>query len=144
MRNRAAPFFFAQTKGDRHMYYQRHSVTITATSTGGGASAYTPMLNGKLKSIRYSSGGTLSVAAIFSVTNEGTDESYYSKAVGSAGVTFRPRMATVTSAGVAIGHTTGSTMPVSECGELANERLKLTIATSTAASLTGTFLLGVG
>jgi hypothetical protein len=127
------------------MWFERHSVTLTGTTATAGSIGYTPMLNGRLYSIRYSSGTSpvLGTTTVLTVTNMGTDEVYYAKAVGTSAVTIRPRMSVSRSTGGIIYNTTAATQPVAECGELANERLSISIGKTTASGLTGTFIIGI-
>ncbi len=126
------------------MYIAKHSLTLIESTALGGDTDYTPILNGRLLSIRYSSGGTLSSTAVLTAKNEGANETCYAKAIGSAGVAFRPRPTVCGSTGTTIYRTTGTANPVTDYFEFANERLKLTIGASTAAGLTGTFIIAVG
>ena len=122
------------------MFAQKHTVTLTG-STAGAVTGYTPVLNGALSSVRYSSGGTLSSTALLTIANEGTDETMYSKALGSAAATVRPRMAVCRSTGTTVYNTTGTANPVVDYGVFANERAALTIGKTTATGVTGTFIL---
>lgn len=126
------------------MYVQRYSVAITGSTAAAATAAYSPVLNGRLLSVRYSSGGTISSTAVLTLTNEGTDEAYYAKAIGSAGASFRPRGAICKTTGTGIYQTTGTANPIVDYLELANERLKCTVSKSTASGLTGTLLIAVG
>lgn len=125
------------------MFVSRVRVDLTS-STSGAVVAYSPILNGPLLSVRYSSGGTLGTTAVLTLTNEGTDEACYTKAIGSAGATVRPRAVVCKSTSGTIYNTTGTANPVTDYFEFANERLKCSIGGTTASDLTGTLLVAMG
>ena len=124
------------------MFAIRHEVVATTTAGSSTVTAYTPMVNGRLISIRLKGGHTFGSTGTVTVTNEGTGESLTVSALGStAGFTKYPRATVVTSTGGAIKPSTGSAMP--DYMVLANERIKAVVAKA-GASHTGTFVFTIG
>lgn len=124
------------------MFITKHSVTITADSTGESTPLYTTNpLNGLVHSIVYKP--TTDVATILSTTCtlkldiEGdTDAAVWNRTLASTDM-FRvyPRVSAVDTTGAAIGNTTDypfDKIPVDD------KRIKITLGLSTAAGLTGT------
>lgn len=108
-------------------------ISIPLVGSTGGSVAYSTPLNGKLCSIRYSSGGTISATAPVTVANEKTDESYFVKAIGSGSVTWRPAKA--------ICDSTGGALATYTYPEFAFERAKCSVGATTVSGQTGTLLL---
>ncbi len=126
------------------MYVQKISVTLASSSTGAASVAvYTPVLDGRLLSVRLSTDGTLSSTAVTTITNEGTGEAVLTKAL-AAGTTYRPRATLCGLTGTAIYHTTGTANPQTDYLTLANERLKFAVGACAAAGQSGTVKLHIG
>lgn len=124
------------------MHISRVNVSITGSTAT--SVAYSSIVTGRLLSVRYSSGGTISSTAVLTIANETTDETAFTKAIGSASTTYRPRLPICTSAGVTIQNTTGTANPVSEPCEFANERIRCSVGKSTASGQTGTLIFAIG
>ena len=123
------------------MYATTHAVAIL-TSASSAATVYTPMVNGRLISLRLRGGHTMSSTATVVITNEETGERLMTTTAGStAGWTKYPRATVVNSTGGAVKPSTGSAMP--DYMVLANARIKTVIATAGAAK-TGTLDVTMG
>lgn len=116
-------------------YSERHVVAVT-TAADGSATAYSPVLTGKLSQIRYvrtdfDNGST------FTITAEATGETLWTEAAVNASATRAPRQATHSTAGVAALYAAAGTA-VNDKIAIANDRVKIVIA-SGGATKSGTF-----
>ena len=103
------------------MYVRRETVAMT-TATGGGATAASLPMNGKVASIQYvpTTGAVLASTADFAITNMETGEVIWTEANITAAKIVRPTRA---------GHTTaGATASGANGVYLCNDRVKFVIA----------------
>jgi hypothetical protein len=124
------------------MYVQRHTVT-PVTATGGAATEYTPVLNGRLISIQYAKAGSENYAdgVDFTITAETTGRELWVDTNINASETVAPRQPTHDSAGAASLYAAGGE-PVEDHYYIAGERIKIVIAAGGDAK-TGTFYITV-
>ena len=107
------------------MYAERYAVTIT-TSAGGVGIGYTPVITGKIISIRYVK--TDYVAGVdFTITAEATGETIWTQLDVNASATVAPRQATHDTAGVAALYAAAGAA-VRDDIVLADDRVKIEIA----------------
>ena len=113
-------------------YIQRHDVAVT-TSTGGSATAYSPVVMGKVAAVVYTSGGASGFAstADIAVTTETTGQNIWTQSNVTASVVKYP----VTTAQVPAG--TNSSLTEKQI-PVADERIKIVIAQGGNAKV-GTF-----
>lgn len=113
-------------------YAKREDVTV-ATSTGGAATEYSSVLNGKVAAIVYASGGASGYASTvdFTITAETTGQNLWTEANITAGQSVYPVVAANTQDGAA------STITEKEIA-LADERVKIVLAQG-GNTKTGTF-----
>ena len=116
-------------------YAQRVAVTVT-TAADGTATAYSPVLTGKLSQIRYVK-TDFAIGVDFTITAEATGETLWTEANVDASATRAPRQATHGTDGVASLYAAAGTA-VQDKIALANDRVKIVIAAGGALA-TGTF-----
>lgn len=124
-------------------YAERQAVTIT-TAADGTATAYTPVITGRILNIVYQKPGSLpfDVGVDFTITSEATDQTIWTEVDVNASKTVAPRQATHDTAGVAsLYAATGE--PVEDTISVAKDRVKIAIAQGGNAK-TGTFIVIVG
>jgi hypothetical protein len=115
-------------------YAQRAVVTVT-TIADGSATAYSPVLTGKVSQIRYVK-GDFANGVDFTITAEATGETIWAESDVNASVTKAPRQPTHTTVGVASVY--AGTDGVLDKIALANDRVKIIIAAG-GDTKTGTF-----
>ena len=115
-------------------YAERHTVAVT-TAADGSATAYSPVVTGKISQIRYVK-SNFSNGVDFTITAEATGETIWTQNDVNASATVAPRQATHTTAGVASVY--AATDGVLDKIALANDRVKIVIASGGNAT-TGTF-----
>jgi hypothetical protein len=120
------------------MYAERHVVTVT-TIADGSATAYSPVITGRIVSIRYvkPAQGGFDNGVGFTITAEATGETIWAEAAVNASATRAPRQATHSTAGVAALFAAGGTA-VGDAIVLAQDRVKIVVAAG-GNVLTGTF-----
>lgn len=116
-------------------YAERHTVTVT-TAADGSATAYSPVITGKLSQIRYVK-TDFAVGVDFTITSEATGETLWTEANVDASTTRAPRQATHGTDGVAALYAAAGTA-VNDKIALAKDRVKIVIANGGNAA-TGTF-----
>lgn len=116
-------------------YANRIEVTVT-TDAGGDATAYTPVVTGKLAQIRYVK-NDYAVGVDFTITAEATGETLWAQSDVNASATVAPRQATHSTAGVAALYAGGGTAVLDKIA-LANDRIKIVVAQGGNAK-SGTF-----
>lgn len=116
-------------------YAERHTVTVT-TAADGSATAYSPVVTGKLSQIRYVK-TDFAVGVDFTITSEATGETLWTEANVDASTTRAPRQATHGTDGVAALYAAAGTA-VNDKIALAKDRVKIVIANGGNAA-TGTF-----
>lgn len=116
-------------------YAERHTVTVT-TAADGSATAYSPIVTGKLSQIRYVK-TDFAVGVDFTITSEATGETLWTEANVDASTTRAPRQATHGTDGVAALYAAAGTA-VNDKIALAKDRVKIVIANGGNAA-TGTF-----
>ena len=109
-------------------YVSRQIVDVT-TATGGGVTAYTGNVNGRLASVIYVKDGTAPLAstADFTLTAEGTGEAILAVTNINATATWRPRAATHDVVGAASLYAAGGE-PVEGLIDMASDRVKIVVA----------------
>lgn len=116
-------------------YAERHTVTVT-TAADGSATAYSPVVTGKLSQIRYVK-TDFAVGVDFTITSEATGETLWTEANVDASATRAPRQATHGTDGVAALYAAAGTAVLGKIA-LAKDRVKIVIANGGNAT-TGTF-----
>lgn len=116
-------------------FIQRHAVSVT-TAADGSATAYSPVVTGKLSQIRYVK-TDFDNASTFTITAEATGETLWSESNVNASATRAPRQATHGTDGAASLYAAGGTAVQAQIG-LANDRIKIVIAAGGNVK-TGTF-----
>lgn len=116
-------------------YAERHAVAVT-TAADGSATAYSPVVTGKLSQIRYVK-TDFADGSTFTITAEATGETLWSEAAVNASATRAPRQATHSAAGAAALYAGGGAA-VNDKIALANDRVKIVIA-SGGDTKAGTF-----
>lgn len=116
-------------------YAERHTVTVT-TAADGSATAYSPVITGKLSQIHYVK-TDFAVGVDFTITSEATGETLWTEANVDASTTRAPRQATHGTDGVAALYAAAGTA-VNDKIALAKDRVKIVIANGGNAA-TGTF-----
>ena len=116
-------------------YVERHVVTITTDAAGAGT-AYTPVVSGRVVSIRYVK-TDFADGVDFTVTSEATGATIWTEDNVNASKTCVPRQATHDTAGVASLYAAAGE-PVEDRIALANDRVKIVVATG-GATKTGAF-----
>ena len=122
------------------MYLERHTVTVT-TAADGSATAYTPVVNGRVLQIDYVK-STFSDGVDFTITADTAGTTIWTEANVNTSKTCCPRQATHSTAGVAALYAAAGTA-VNDCVGLANDRVKIVIASGGAVT-TGTFHVIIG
>ena len=117
------------------MAIKRYTVTVT-TIADGSATAYSPVLSGRLSQIRYVK-TDFSNGVDFTITAEATGETLWAEENVNASATRAPRQATCDTAGVASLYAAGGE-PVEDKIVLAADRVKIVIASGGNVT-TGTF-----
>ena len=114
---------------------ERHVVAVT-TAADGTATAYSPVLTGKLSQIRYVK-ADFDAGVDFTITAEATGETLWTQSDVNASATVAPRQATHTTAGVAALYAGGGSAVLDKIA-LANDRVKIVIGSGGNAK-TGAF-----
>ena len=115
-------------------FAQRHAVEVT-TAADGSATAYSPVVTGKVSTIRYVK-TDFANGVDFTITSEATGETIWTQADVNASATVAPRQATHSTAGVASLY--AATFAVNDKIALAGDRVKIVIA-SGGDTKAGTF-----
>ena len=102
-------------------YSERHAVAVT-TAADGSATAYSPVLTGKLSQIRYVK-TDFADGSTFTITANVTGETLWAEAAVNASATRAPRQATHSTAGVAALYA-GAGTAVNDKIALANDRVR--------------------
>lgn len=116
-------------------YAERHVVSVT-TAADGSATAYSPVVTGKLSQIRYVK-TDFDNGSTFTITAEATGETLWSESNVDASATRAPRQATHSTLGAASLYAAGGTA-VQDKIALARDRVKIVIAAGGNAKA-GTF-----
>lgn len=116
-------------------FADRIAVTVT-TDASGDATAYTPVVTGKLSQIRYVK-SDFAAGVDFTITAEATGETLWAQNDVNASSTVAPRQATHSTAGVAALYAASGTAVLDKIA-LANDRIKIVIAQGGNAK-SGTF-----
>lgn len=106
-------------------FAERHVVTVT-TAADGSATAYSPVVTGKLSQIRYVK-TDFAAGVDFTITAEATDEMLWTEANVDASTVRAPRQATHGTDGVASLYAAAGTA-VQDKIALAKDRVKIVIA----------------
>lgn len=106
-------------------YAQRHTVSVT-TASDGSATAYSPLVTGKISAIHYEK-TDFAAGVDFTITAEATGETIWTQSDVDASVTVAPRQATHSTAGVAALYAGGGSAVLDKIA-LANDRVKIVIA----------------
>ena len=116
-------------------YAERHEVVVT-TAADGSATAYSPIVTGKLSQIRYVK-TDFADGVDFTITAEATGETIWTDTNINASETVAPRQPTHDTAGAAAVYAAGGSAVLDKIA-LANDRVKIVIASGGNAK-TGTF-----
>ena len=116
-------------------YAERHTVAMT-TAADGSATAYSPVITGKLSQIRYVK-TDFTDGVDFTITAEATGETLWAELNVNASATRAPRQATHDTAGVAALYAAGGAA-VNDKIALAKDRVKIVLAAGGNAK-TGVF-----
>lgn len=122
------------------MYVERHVVSVT-TASDGSATAYTPVVTGRVLAIHYIK-VDFAAGVDFTITAEATGETVWTEANVDSSKHCRPRAATHGSDGVASLYAAGGTA-VQDGIALGNDRVKIVIANGGSVK-TGTFHITIG
>ncbi len=114
---------------------KRHVVTVT-TDASGDATAYSPVLSGRLSQIRYVK-TDFADGVDFTITAEGTGETLWTDTNINASETVAPRQAVHDTAGAALLYAAGGTAQTDKI-VLAADRVKIVVAQGGNVK-TGTF-----
>ena len=106
-------------------YAERHAVTVI-TVADGSATAYSPVVTGKLSQIRYVK-TDFSDGSTFTITAEATGETLWSEAAVNVSATRAPRQASHSTAGAAALYAAAGAAVLDKIA-LANDRVKIVIA----------------
>lgn len=106
-------------------YAERHAVPIT-TDAAGNATAYTPVITGKLSQIRYVK-TDFADGVTFAVTSEATGETLWSEAAVNASAVRAPRQPTHSTAGAAALYAAGGSAVLDKIA-LAKDRVKIVVS----------------
>lgn len=106
-------------------YVERHAVAVT-TAADGSATAYSPVVTGKLSQIRYVK-TDFTDGVDFTITAEATGETLWTESNVNASATRAPRQATHDTVGVASLYAAAGAA-VNDKIALANDRVKIVIA----------------
>lgn len=107
-------------------YAQRLDPIVVTTAADGSATAYSPVVTGKLSSIRYVN-TNFAAGVDFTITSEATGQSLWTELNVNADATKAPRQATHDTAGVAALYAAAGTAVLDKIA-LANDRIKIVIA----------------
>lgn len=116
-------------------YVERHTVAVT-TDGDGNATAYSPVITGKISQVRYVK-TDFANGVDFDITLEATGETVWDEDNVNANKTVAPRQATHDTAGVASLYAAGGE-PVEDKIAVAKDRVKIVVAQG-GATKTGTF-----
>ena len=119
---------------------ERNTVTVV-TDASGDATAYSPVVTGRILSIRYVA-TDYTAGVDFTITAEATGETIWTELNVNASKTVAPRQATHSTAGVAALYAAGGTA-VNDYVTLALDRVKIVIAQG-GANKTGAFHIITG
>lgn len=117
-------------------YAQRLDPIVVTTAADGSATAYSPVVTGKLSGIRYVN-TNFAAGVDFTITSEATGQVLWSELNVNADVTKAPRQATHDTSGVAALYAAGGSAVLDKIA-LANDRIKIVIAQGGNAT-SGTF-----
>jgi hypothetical protein len=106
-------------------YVERHVVAVT-TIADGSATAYSPMITGKISQIRYVK-TDFANGVDFTITAEATGETIWTETNVDASKTVAPRQATHSTAGVAAVFAAAGEAVLDKIA-LAKDRVKIVIA----------------
>lgn len=120
-------------------YAQRHVVSVT-TDGSGDATAYTPVITGKVCTIIYTK-TDFADGVDFTITAEATGETIWAENDVNASKTVAPRQATHTTAGVAALYAAAGVAVLDDI-VVAQDRVKIVIA-SGGVTKSGTFIVVV-
>jgi hypothetical protein len=125
------------------MHAERHTIAIT-TAADGTATAYSPMITGRILTVRYVKPGTdpLADTVDMTMTLEATGQAVLSKTDVSASFTAAPRQATHDVDGAASLYAAGGE-PVEDHICAATDRLKIVLAQG-GDSKAGSIIITVG
>lgn len=118
------------------MSYARREVVAVTTIADGSATAYSPVVTGKISQIRYVL-TDYAAGVDFTITAEATGETIWTESDVNASATRAPRQATHSTAGVAALYAAAGTA-VNDKIALANDRVKIVIG-SGGNTKVGTF-----
>ena len=116
-------------------YTQRHSITVT-TAADGSATAYSPVVSGKISQIIYTK-TDFATGVDFTITFEATGETLWTESNVDASTVRAPRQSTHSNLGVAALYAAAGSAVLDKIS-IANDRIKIVIA-SGGATKTGTF-----
>ncbi len=122
-------------------FIERHTISLTGTTSGSLTTFSDEVANGKIHSIKYTRPGStpLSSSADFTVTTDETSQSVWAQSNVDATTTVMPRAATHDITGVANTDGTTGTAAILEPIAIANERIKVVVASpSTDGTTLGT------
>lgn len=122
------------------MHAERHVVTVT-TATGGAATAYSPVVTGRVLAIHYVK-TDFADGVDFTITAEATGETLWTENTVNASASRYPRAALHGTDGAAALFAAGGTA-LREPVVLANDRVKIVIAQGGDAK-TGAFHVVIG
>lgn len=117
------------------MYAQRHVVVVTTDDEGNGT-GYTPVLTGRIATIRYVK-DDYAAGVDVTVTAEATGETIWAQQDVDDSATVAPRQATHTTAGVAALYAAGGAAVLDDV-VLADDRVKIVVANG-GGGKSGTF-----
>lgn len=122
-------------------YFERHTVSLT-TAAGGGVTAYTPVVTGKVISCIYTK-TDFAAGVVFLITGEASGQTIWTETAVDASETLNPRQPIHDNAGAALFYEAANTEAISDHIVVANERIKVVIA-SGGDTKTGaiTFIVG--
>lgn len=122
------------------MYAERHIVTVT-TDALGAATAYSPVLTGRILQITYAK-TDYAAGVDFTLTLEATGQTVWQETNVDAGKTIAPRQPTHDTAGVASLFAAGGE-PVEDCITAVQDRIQIEIANGGNAKV-GVFHIVIG
>lgn len=117
------------------MYAERHAVAITTDASGDGT-AYTPVVTGRVISIRYVKTDYADGVTV-AITAEATGEGIWSEAAVNASATRAPRAATHSILGAAALYAAGGAAVLDHV-VVAKDRIKIVVSAG-GNTKTGTF-----
>jgi len=121
-------------------YAERHTVAVT-TVADGSATAYSPVVTGKVSQIRYVK-TDFADGSTFTITSEATGETIWTETGVNASATRAPRQATHSTAGAAALYAAAG-QAVNDYVRLAQDRVKIVIVNGGNVA-TGTFHIVMG